>query len=100
MVLNPFELIDQRLQNIEGLLIDIKHSPESKYSPPEVEFPMTVKEAAEYLRLSVPTVYTLISKGELPSKKRSKRVYFFASDLNNYLKAGGKKVVVREDPEK
>ncbi len=67
---------------------------------PEPEKPLTVREAAKYLTLSVPTVYSLISKGELPVKKRSKRCYFFASDLNNYLKAGGKKIAIKEVPEK
>lgn len=57
----------------------------------EPERPMTVAEAAKYLSLSIPTVYALISRGELPVKKRSKRCYFFASDLNNYLKGGSKK---------
>ena len=65
----------------------------------EPEKPLTIPEAAEYLSLSVPTIYTLISKGHLPAKKRSKRVYFFASDLNNYLKAGGKKMVIKEKAE-
>lgn len=77
----------------------IKETPE-KNQPEELEKPMTVREASEYLSLSVPTIYTLISKGELPVKKRSKRCYFFASDLNNYLKAGGKKMILEEDPDK
>lgn len=100
MALNPFDLIDQRLQNIEGLLIDLKYNPPDKPTQNEEELLLTVKDAADYLSLSVPTIYTLISRGELPVKKRSKRCYFFKSELNDYLKAGGKKIVVKEDPEK
>lgn len=61
---------------------------------------MTVQECSKYLSLSVPTIYTLISKGQLPVQKRSKRCYFFKSELNNYLKAGRKKMVIKEDPQK
>lgn len=49
---------------------------------------LTVKQAAEFLTLSVPTLYGLISKGEVPVMKRSKRCYFLKQDLINYLKAG------------
>lgn len=102
MVLNPFEVIENRLQNIEDLLIDLRHNPQPVNSQPELEKPLTVSQAAKYLSLSVPTVYTLISKGELPVKKRSKRCYFFASDLYNYLKEGSKKTnkEIEEDAER
>ena len=52
---------------------------------------LTVKEAAEFLNLSVPTVYSKVSKGELPVMKRSKRLYFSSQDLMNYIKEGRKK---------
>lgn len=51
---------------------------------------LTVKGAAAFLSLSVPTVYSLISKGHLPVMKRSKRCYFSKVELINYLKAGRK----------
>lgn len=54
---------------------------------------LTVQQAAEFLTLSVPTVYGLISKGAIPCMKRSKRVYFSKDELLNYLKQGKKKTV-------
>ena len=57
----------------------------------EQEELLTVKGAAEFLRLSVPTIYTLISKGEIPVMKRSKRCYFSKTELMEYLKEGRKK---------
>ena len=63
---------------------------------PEPDKLLTVEEAAEYLSLKVPTIYTLISRKELPTVKRSKRCYFFKSELNNYLRAGRKKIVVQK----
>jgi excisionase family DNA binding protein len=52
---------------------------------------LTVHEAAEFLSLTVPTMYSKVSKGELPVMKRSKRLYFSRTELLEYLKAGRKK---------
>lgn len=54
---------------------------------------LTVQDTAKFLSLSVPTVYGLISKGELPVMKRSKRCYFSKVELINYLKQGRKKTL-------
>ena len=59
--------------------------------PSKIDNPLTVKEAAEFLSLSVPTIYALIAKGEIPVLKRSKRCYFLKEDLVKYLKEGKKK---------
>ena len=52
---------------------------------------LTVQEAAEFLRLTVPTIYSKVSKGELPVMKRGKRLYFSRTELLEYLKGGRKK---------
>lgn len=54
---------------------------------------LTVQDTAKFLSLSVATVYGLISKGQLPVMKRSKRCYFSKAELINYLKAGKRKTV-------
>ena len=52
---------------------------------------LTIQEAAEFLKLTVPTIYSKVSKGELPVMKRSKRLYFSSTELMEYLKGGRKK---------
>ena len=52
--------------------------------------PITIKQAAEFLSLSVPTIYSKVSKGELPFMKVSKRLYFSREDLIAYIKSGRK----------
>ena len=49
---------------------------------------LSVQEAAEFLSLTVPTMYSKVSKGELPVMKRSKRLYFSSIELMEYLKQG------------
>jgi len=90
---NPFEVIEARLNNIETLLLDLKHKPKELGEQPETEELLTVQDAAKFLSLSVGTVYTLISKCELPVMKRSKRCYFSKVELINYLKQGRKKTL-------
>src|SRR4030095_17025619 len=54
---------------------------------------LTVHETAEFLSLAVPTVYSMVSRRELPVMKRSKRLYFSRSELMSYLKQGHKKTL-------
>lgn len=52
---------------------------------------LTIQEAAEFLSLTVPTMYSKCSKGEISYMKRSKRLYFSRSELMDYIKDGRKK---------
>ncbi len=88
---NPFEVIEARLNNIETLLLDLKHLPKEQGEQPKTDELLTVQDTAKFLSLSIPTVYSLISKGEIPVMKRSKRCYFSKVELINYLKQGRKK---------
>jgi excisionase family DNA binding protein len=90
---NPFEVIEARLNNIQTLLLDLKHNPKEQSQQAETDELLTVQDAAKFLSLSVPTVYGLISKGELPVMKRSKRCYFSKVELIDYLKQGRRKTL-------
>ncbi len=63
----------------------------SQRGPKEEEILLTVQEAAGFLSLSIPTIYGLISKSEIPVMKRSKRCYFYKKDLISYLNQGRQK---------
>lgn len=47
-----------------------------------------IKEAARFLNIAVPTIYSKVSKSELPVMKRGKRLYFSRTDLLEYIKEG------------
>lgn len=57
---------------------------------PPAEQLLTVQQAAEFLNLSVPTVYSKVSRGELPVMKRGKKLHFSNTELMRYLKDGRK----------
>ena len=53
---------------------------------------ITIREAAKLLNLTVPTMYSKVSRGELPGvMKRSKRLYFSRVELIEYLRKGRRK---------
>ncbi|TVZ16407.1 helix-turn-helix domain-containing protein [Maribacter sp. MAR_2009_72] len=88
---NPFESIESRLAQIENLILDIKHHPEQKKSLPNEELPILIKEASTLLGLTVPTMYGKVNKNEIPYLKRGNRLYFFKSQLIEYIKEGQNK---------
>ena len=52
---------------------------------------LTIKQAAEFLSLSVPTLYTKVSRKEIPVNKRGKRLYFSTLELSEWVRSGRKK---------
>ncbi len=86
---NPFEILEIRLNNIEHLLLDIKHNSNQSNTPKEnSDQLLTIKEASELLNLSIPTIYSYVSKREIPHFKHSKRLYFSRLELIDFLKIG------------
>jgi excisionase family DNA binding protein len=67
--------------------------------PDQPEQFLTIQEAAELLSLKVPTMYSKVSKGELPVMKRAKRLYFSRAELLEYIKVGRKKSNAEIDQE-
>lgn len=85
------------IEDLQTVIIDCVNSclknntQESKPTTDQTEQLLTVQEAAQFLNLTVPTIYSKVSKGELPVMKRSKRLYFSSTELMEYLKEGRKK---------
>lgn len=88
---NPFEVIEARLSSIENLILDLKHQPTKVEPTDQPEQLLTIQEAAQFLNLTVPTIYSKVSKGELPVMKQGKRLYFSRTELLDYLKEGRRK---------
>lgn len=90
-MMNPFETIEERLSGIENLLLDLKNQPQKVATNEQPEQFLTVQETAQFLNLTVPTIYSKVSKRELPVMKRGKRLYFSSIELLEYIKEGRKK---------
>ena len=59
---------------------------------------LTIRQAAEFLSLSVPTLYTKVSRKEIPVNKRGKRLYFSMLELSEWVRSGRKKTTEEIQP--
>lgn len=80
-------MLTKEVSELKELLL--KKNEHHSTSQPE-QF-LTIQEAAILFNLKVPTMYSKVSKGEIPVMKRGKRLYFSRSELLEYLKEGRKK---------
>lgn len=78
---NPFEAINERLSNIENLLLAIKHKPVEE----EKSKNLTVKETAEYLKVSEQSIHNYIKRGFISAQKVGRILLINRSDLENAL---------------
>lgn len=76
--------LTQEIGEIKKLLIEKSNLQSAEIT----EQLLTVEQAAQFLNLSVPTIYSKVSRGELPVMKRTKRLYFSSTQLMEYLKQG------------
>ena len=60
---------------------------------------LTVKEVAAFLCLSVPTIYSKVSRREIPSNKNGNRLYFLKSELMDWIKQGRRMTIDEIDEE-
>jgi|TARA_B110000238_G_C15914602_1_gene347771 excisionase family DNA binding protein len=81
-----FIQIQNDIKETRSLLLSFISSHQHAAIAEESEQVFTVDECATFLHLSKATIYSKISKGELPTIKKEKRCYFLKSDLINYLK--------------
>jgi excisionase family DNA binding protein len=75
-----------------GELHELIVSDRNKENQPIQDKPLSVEETAKFLDLTAPTIYSKVSKGELPvmKMKQGKRLYFSKQELLEYLKEGRK----------
>jgi excisionase family DNA binding protein len=75
----------------------IAETPQSEH--PETDQLFTIKEAAVFLHLSVPTIYGLVNRSEIPVSKKGKRLYFSKQELTEWIKSGRKKTIAEINSE-
>jgi excisionase family DNA binding protein len=83
----PQNELEQLIENSVRKVL--KHQPVQSVAPGDEL--LTIEQAAKFLSLTKPTIYSLVSRGELPSMKKSKRLYFSREDLISYVKKGRRK---------
>jgi len=84
---NPFEIIDSRLSNIEGLLLSIKHSDAFKKVVVEDIDRCNFNDALKITGLSKSKLYKLTSTGSIPCKQYGNRLVFSKKELLAWMES-------------
>jgi len=64
-----------------------------------IEKPTDVEGAAEHLQLDEQTIYRLVRQKKIPFAKQGRKLYFFKSELNDWIKSGKAKSSQQVDEE-
>jgi excisionase family DNA binding protein len=79
--------LKKEFSELKSFLMQKQAEPTTK----EAEKLLTIKEASEFLKLTVSTIYSKVSRNELPYMKQGKRLYFSSTELMEYIKEGRNK---------
>ena len=77
----------EKVSHIESLLAEQKLQP-------AYDEPLNIIKAAKFVDLAVPTVYSKVSRKEIPFNKQGKRLYFYKSELEEWIKKGRKQTLI------
>jgi excisionase family DNA binding protein len=75
----------EKVEQIELLLLNLQPKDESEYEL------LDIREAAAFLKVSVASLYTRVSRKEIPVSKPGKKLYFDRKELQDWIKFGRKK---------
>jgi excisionase family DNA binding protein len=85
-----FERLPQIVNDLTNEIMELKNLLEGipQPSPSQITSILTVDDTAVFLDLKKPTIYSKVSRGELPHIKRNGRLYFERQKLIEYLESG------------
>lgn len=82
---NPFELIDERLERIENLLLNLLGEKPVIHTVSATKDMMNTTELAEYLSMSKTSIYKLTMKREIPFSKPGKKILFMKKEIDEWI---------------
>ena len=62
-------------------------------SQPEADNPLSIDEVSEFIGKSKPTIYGYVSRNEIPHSKSGGRLYFFKSEIIEWIKQSRVKTI-------
>jgi excisionase family DNA binding protein len=92
------EVVRQLFEKVERIETILERLEPKDNNEPEL---LNIEEAAEFLKVSVPALYTKVSRQEIPCNKPGKRLYFNRTDLKEWIRQGKRKTLneIRQDTE-
>jgi excisionase family DNA binding protein len=93
-----FEQLPFTVDQLNRKLDDVLHLLKQQANLPTTDQPdrlLNIREAGEFLTLARPTIYALVSKGQIPfcKPKGTKRLYFNKQELSDWVQSGRKQTI-------
>jgi excisionase family DNA binding protein len=88
-----FENLPQAVSKLSFQLANVERLLSNLISQPEIDQLLTIKQAGEFVKLTPPTIYGLVSRNEIPYSKKGKRLYFSKQQLFDWIQQGRKKTI-------
>jgi len=86
---NPFKQINDRITELFTIINELKKGESSlELRTQEEDQLLTLDEAADYLKLSVPSIYRLCKDAQLPSFKKGRKILFYKAELKAWVMEG------------
>ena len=79
---NPFEIIVERLDRIENILLGLK--PEVRIIEPQSRM-LTLKQLCDYVKMAIPTVYGMTADRTIPHYKVGKKLFFKSDEIDEWI---------------
>lgn len=92
---NPFEQLNERLHNIENMLMELQRDNNIKTSKTDDSVWFSLKELREYLpsKPAASTVYGWVGNRQIPFIRRGKKLIFNKAEIDQWLTDGRVKTV-------
>lgn len=84
--------IYEKLDRIENFLFN-------QANQEETDQLLTIQQAGELIKLTVPTLYGYVRRNEIPFSKKGKRLYFSKQELTDWIKQGRRKTIAEINAE-
>jgi len=99
---NPFQVISERLSNVESLLLDLKNGAfpnalKNKDSPNARVVDLDGLIKARPFIGSRSTIYKKVSRGEIPHSKSGKRLIFDLNAIDKWLLSNSIKTNIKDE---
>lgn len=85
------EVVRQLFEKVECLEELLKELQPKEENENEL---MTIQEAADFLKVTVPALYAKVSRHDIPVNKPGRRLYFNKNELKKWVAASRKKTVL------
>ncbi len=91
-------LISLPIEDLQTVIIDcvnvcLKTNKVKQSTQPESDNPLNIKDVAKLTGYTVPTLYGYCQRNEIPFSKKSNRLFFFKTEIIDWIKTGKQKTL-------